>query len=394
MTTSDHANYAAIVPFAASIPDADIDDLKTRLKLVRWPEKETVGDWSQGVPLDAAKSLVDYWLSTYDWRRFESTLNEYPQFKTTIDGLGIHFIHVRSKHADALPVILTHGWPGSVVEFLKVIEPLVDPESHGGRAEDAFHVVIPSLPGFAFSDKPTDTGWETARTAKAWNVLMGRLGYSRWVAQGGDWGSGVTHLLAHGKPPGMVAAHVNFPLVFPEMLPSEMTDEEKRAVAGAARFGTEEAGFNHMQSTRPQTIGYALTDSPVALAMWIYEKFYAWTDNKGKPEDALTTDEMLDAISLYWFTRSGASAARYYWENSKAGLSGLAAGHITMPMAATVYPAEVYLPPKAWAEQAWPHLLHWGVVDKGGHFGAFEQPAIFVDELRLAFASLRRGAKA
>jgi pimeloyl-ACP methyl ester carboxylesterase len=381
--------HAAIVPFTADIPDADIDDLMLRLRLTRWSDEETVDGWEQGVPLVAAKALVDYWLTTYDWRRFESRLNAYPQFKTTIDGLGIHFIHVRSRHAAALPVILTHGWPGSVVEFMKVIDPLVDPIAYGGRAEDAFDVVIPSLPGFAFSDKPTDIGWETARTARAWGVLMARLGYTRWVAQGGDWGSGVTHLLAHINPPGLVAAHVNFPLVFPEILPSDMTDEEKRAVAGASRFGTEEAGFNHVQSTRPQTIGYALTDSPVGLAMWIYEKFFAWTDNSGKPEDALTRDEMLDAISLYWFTRSGASAARYYWENSRAGLSGLTAGHIDLPMAGTVYPAEVYLPPRAWAEKVWPRLLHWGTVDKGGHFGAFEQPSIFVDELRLAFATLR-----
>ncbi|WP_018902651.1 epoxide hydrolase [Rhizobium sp. 2MFCol3.1] len=377
-----------LTPFKVSIPQAAIDDLKRRLGATRWPEKETVVDWSQGVPLAKAKALVSYWRNKYDWRRFERQINTYPQFRTKIDGLGIHFIHVKSKHENALPIILTHGWPGSVVEFLKVIGPLTDPTAHGGKAEDAFHVVIPSQPGFGFSDKPSEAGWTVIRTANAWGVLMKRLGYTKWVAQGGDWGSGVTHALGHVRPEGLVAAHVNWPLVFPEKFPDDPTPEEKAAMDAAMKFANDQFGYFKEQATRPQTIGYALEDSPVGQATWIYEKFQAWTDNKGEPEDALTADEMLDDIALYWFTGTAASSARIYWENTRNG-GGFDAGRIELPMAATIFPKEIYRAPKAWAEAHWPNLFYWNEVDKGGHFAAFEQPALFSEEMRKAFRSIR-----
>lgn len=379
----------AITPFRVAVPQAAITDLKLRLSLARFPEKATVEGWAQGVPLDRAKAVVAYWKDRYDWRAFERRINAFPQFRTRIDGLGIHFIHVRSRHADAMPIVLTHGWPGSVVEFLKVIGPLTDPTRYGGKAEDAFHVVIPSMPGFGFSDKPTEAGWDLARTAKAWGVLMKRLGYDRWVAQGGDWGSGVTHALAHMRPEGLVAAHVNWPFVFPDKPPANPTPAEAAAYADAQKFATELFGYFHEQSTKPQTIGYALADSPVGQAMWIYEKFQAWTDNSGVAESVLTLDEMLDDISLYWLTNTGASSARVYWQNSQNGPAGFSAGRIELPMAATIFPKEIYRAPKAWAEALWPNLIYWNEVEHGGHFAAFEQPAIFADEMRKAFRSMR-----
>jgi pimeloyl-ACP methyl ester carboxylesterase len=348
-----------------------------------------VGDWSQGVPLEAAKALVTYWHDRHDWRRFERTLNSHPQFRTRIDGLGIHFIHVRSKHENALPIILTHGWPGSVAEFIRIIAPLTDPTAHGGRAEDAFHVVIPSLPGFGWSDKPTETGWDVVRTAKAWGVLMKRLGYARWVAQGGDWGAGVTHALAHLKPEGLVAAHVNWQFVFPARLPENPTPEEQAAMEAVGRFANDQFGYFKQQATRPQTLGYALADSPAGQATWIYEKFQAWTDNRGRPEDALSMDAMLDDISVYWFTNSAASSARIYWENTQKGNTGFDGGIIDLPMAATVFPKEIFRAPKAWAQAHWPNLIYWNEVDRGGHFAAFEQPQLFSEEMRKAFRSVR-----
>jgi pimeloyl-ACP methyl ester carboxylesterase len=380
---------AAIQPFRIAIPQRAIDDLKRRLEFVRWPEQETVGDWTQGVPLAKAKALVAHWRDKYDWRRFEARVNALPQYRTLIDGLGIHFIHVRSPHPDAMPIILTHGWPGSFVEFMEIIGPLTDPTRHGGRAEDAFHVVIPSLPGFAFSDKPAATGWDVKRIAGAWAELMQRLGYARWVAQGGDWGAGVTHALAHMKPKGLVAAHVNWQFVFPEKLPANPTPAERRAIARAESFASDQSGYFREQATRPQTVGYSLADSASGQALWIYEKFQAWTDNHGNPEDALATEAMLDNISLYWFTNSAASSARIYWENTRAGLATLSGGRIDLPMAASVFPREIFCPPKEWAQASWPNLFYWNEVDKGGHFAAFEQPAIFTDELRKAFRSQR-----
>ena len=378
----------AITPFRIAVPQAAIDDLKLRLRMTRLPERETVGDWSQGVPLAKAQTLLAYWRDRYDWRRFERRINSFPQYRTEIDGLGIHFLHIRSKHPNALPMVMTHGWPGSVVEFLDAIGPLSDPTSHGGSADDAFHLVIPSMPGFGWSDKPTQTGWNVVKTAQAWGELMRRLGYTRWVAQGGDWGSGVTHALGHVRPAGLVAAHVNWQFVVPEQLPEHPSPREQEAIAGIQRFTTDGYGYFRQQATRPQTIGYSEADSPIGLATFIYEKFQAWTDNRGSPEDALSLDQMLDDISVYWFTNTGASSARTYWENARTG-RGLNAGRIELPMAATVFPREIFTSTKAWAEALWPNLIYWNRVDRGGHFAAFEQPQLFTDELRKAFSTVR-----
>src|SRR5690349_24175446 len=298
-----------VTPFKVSVPQSAIDGLKSRLASTRWPERETVGDWSQGVPLQKAQALVVYWRDKYDWRRFEARINAFPQYRTQVDGVGMHLLHMRSPHQNALPIILTHGWPGSVVEFMEVIGPLSDPTRYGGRAEDAFHVVVPSLPGFAFSDKPAETGWDVNRIARAWATLMPRVGYQRWVAQGGDWGAGVTHALAHQLLQGLIAAHVNWQFVFPEKLPDNPTPAERRAIDRALWFANEQSGYFREQATRPQTIGYPLADSAAGQALWIYEKFQAWTDNRGNPEDELSIDAMLDDISLYWFTDSAASSA-------------------------------------------------------------------------------------
>jgi len=379
----------ALTPFQASFPQDAPRDLKRRLSMTRWPERETVGDWSQGVPLEKAQALIAYWRDKYDLRRFEARINAFLQYRTRIDGLGIHFFHVRSPHPNALPIILTHGWPGSFVEFMEIMRPLSDPTRYGGRAEDAFHVVVPSLPGFAFSDKPTETGWDVDRIARAWATLMQRLGYDRWVAQGGDWGAGVTHALAQQRPQGLIAAHVNWQFVFPEKAPDNPTPAERRAMDGAARFANDQSGYFREQATRPQTIGYPLADSAAGQALWIYEKFQAWTDNHGNPEDALNVDAMLDNISLYWFTNSAASSARIYWENTRAGSASLSKGRIELPMAASVFPHEIFSPPRAWAEALWPNLFYWNELDKGGHFAAFEQPALFTEELRKAFRSRR-----
>jgi len=379
----------AVTPFRAVFPQDAFRDLKRRLSMTRWPDRETVGDWSQGVPLEKAQALIAYWRDKYDLRRFEARVNAFPQYRTRIDGLGIHFIHVQSTHPNALPIVLTHGWPGSFVEFLEIIGPLSDPTRHGGRAEDAFHVVVPSLPGFAFSDKPTETGWDVNRIARAWATLMRRLGYDRWVAQGGDWGAGVTHALALQRPQGLIAAHVNWQFVFPEKLPDNPTPAERRAMDRAAWFASDQSGYFREQATRPQTIGYPLADSPAGQALWIYEKFQAWTDNHGNPEDALAIDAMLDDISLYWFTNAAASSARIYWENTRAGAASLSKGRIELPMAASVFPHEIFPPPRAWAEALWPNLFYWNELDKGGHFAAFEQPALFTEEMRKAFRSRR-----
>ena len=379
----------SVEPFSVSVPQHAIDDLEQRLELTRWPERETVGDWSQGVPLKKAHALIAYWRDQYDWRRFETRVNAFPQYRTQIDGLGIHFIHVRSPHPNALPILLTHGWPGSSVEFMEIIGPLSDPTRFGGRAEDAFHVVVPSLPGFAFSDKPTETGWGIDRIARAWATLMQRLDYDRWVAQGGDWGARVTHALAHQRPQGLIAAHVNWQFVFPANLPDNPTPAELRAMERASWFGKDQSGYFREQATRPQTIGYLLADSAAGQALWIYEKFQAWTDNRGNPEDALGLDAMLDNISLYWFTNTAGSSARIYWESARAGLTSFSEGRIELPMAASVFPHEIFCPPKAWADALWPNLFYWNELDKGGHFAAFEQPALFTEEMRKAFGSRR-----
>jgi pimeloyl-ACP methyl ester carboxylesterase len=348
----------ALSPFRIEISQAELDDLKQRLAHVRLPDGGPAEDWSSGVPLDAAKALLSYWRDQYDWRRFENQANAYPQFRTEIDGLSFHLFHIRSSHADALPLILTHGWPGSFAEFLPIIAPFTDPARYGGQEQDAFHLVIPSLPGFGFSGKPQERGWDAVRTARAWATLMERLGYSRWAAQGGDWGSRVVHALAKMRPAGLIAVHTNWPYVFPAEKPSHPAQAESEAYADLSRFLDRESGYAKEQQTRPQTLGYALADSPAGQAMWIYEKFYAWTDHSGRLEDVLSTDAMLDGISLYWLTNSGGSSAHFYRENVRPGGPSYSAGRIELPMAASIFPKEIYRPPRAWAEALWPNLIY------------------------------------
>ncbi len=376
----------AVSKFSIAIPDADIVDLKQRLADTRWPDAEIANDWSEGTRLTNLQGLVAHWRSRYDWRSAERRLNGWPQFRTQIDGLGIHFIHARSKHVDALPLLLSHGWPGSIVEFLKTLGPLTDPTAFGGRAQDAFHVIVPSLPGFGFSDRPRERGWDLARTARAWGVLMARLGYTRWVAQGGDWGAGVTIELGQQKPAGLAAIHLNFPLVVPQVLPaSGLSPDEERAARGYQTWVNDGSGYARIMATRPQTIGYGLADSPAGQAAWIYEKFQAWSDTSGAPESALTADEMLDNISLYWFTNTATSSARFYRENATRGFNG---GRVEIPVGVSVFPREIYRAPKAWVEQSYPNLIYWNEPPRGGHFAAFEQPQLFVEEIRSCFAQL------
>jgi pimeloyl-ACP methyl ester carboxylesterase len=374
-------------PFTVAISDSEIEDLKQRLAKTRWPNPETVPDWSQGVRVENAKSLIDYWEREYDWRRFESELNRFPQFVTEIDGLDIHFIHVKSKNPNAMPLILTHGWPGSIVEFLKLIGPLTDPVAFGGNVEDSFDVVVPSLPGFGFSQKPTETGWNVIRIATAWVELMKRLGYEHWAAQGGDWGSVVTTVLGAMRPEGLLGIHLNSPYAFPAEIPDTLSPEEQNAVDTLALYNGDMGGANHLQGTKPETIGIALADSPAGQAAWIYEKFQSKTDNHGLAEDALTTDEILDAISLYWFTNSAASSARIYWENK--GDGRMALPKLTLPVAVTVFPRDIPLLPRSWIEETYADLIHYGEADKGGHFAAFEQPEILISEIRAGLRSLR-----
>ena len=376
----------AVSAFQVVIASGAIEDLRRRLAMTRWPEQETVKDGSQGVQLARAQVLVEYWRDGYDMGRLERRLNSYPQFRTSIDGLGIHFLHVRSKHAGALPIILTHGWPGSVIEFLDVIGPLTDPEAHGGRAEDAFHVIIPSLPGYGFSDKPRQTGWDVPRIATAWSTLMKRLKYDRWVAQGGDWGAHVTTWLGKQKPEGLIAIHLNLPTLSPPPLEGDPTAEEKAAIAELKAFFRTMTGYGSIQETRPQTLGYGLVDSPVGQAMWIYEKFTDWTDSNHDPESVISRDAMLDDIMLYWLTATAASSARLYAENSGDQISRQV---VDTPVGVSIFPGEIYRPPRIWGERTYPKLFYWNKVSKGGHFAAFEQPALFTSELRACFAGFR-----
>jgi pimeloyl-ACP methyl ester carboxylesterase len=382
---------AEIVPFHIAVPDSELVDLKRRLAATRWPDAETVDDWSQGVPLAKLRALVDHWLNHYDWRRCEAALNSVGQYRTQIDGLKIHFTHVRSRHSHALPLILTHGWPGSILEFQKLIGPLTDPTAYGGREEDAFHVVIPSLPGFGFSDKPTSPDWGLPRVAQAWAVLMARLGYTHYVAQGGDWGAGVTSVLGLMRPEGLAGIHVNFPLVFPVARPEVGANpQEEAALAALAAYEAHESGYAKQQATRPQTIGYALNDSPVGQAAWIYEKFHNWTDSGGVPETVLSLDDMLDNITLYWLTGTAASAGRIYWHNAEAVAGGFAGPPLELPVGCSIFPHEIFRAPRSWADQTYRNIIYWNEPAHGGHFAAFEQPQIFVDELRACFSSLRQ----
>ncbi|MDE3206372.1 MAG: epoxide hydrolase [Acidobacteriota bacterium] len=375
----------AIEPFQVAVPSSAIDDLRERLNRARWPEPATVADWSQGVPLGYLQDLCRYWRDGYDWTARQDRLNSFPQYRTEIDGLGVHFIHVTSPHPGALPLILTHGWPGSVVEFLEVIPALVDPTLDGGDPADAFHVVVPSLPGYGFSDKPAETGWGIERTARAWAELMSRLGYGRYGAQGGDWGSMVTTSIGQQDPGHLAGIHLNMVLGFPGPDDGEMTETEQSAMARVQDYNEWDSGYMKQQGTRPQTLGYGLVDSPVGQCAWILEKFWSWSDTDGDPVGALGADRILDNVMLYWLTATGASSARMYWES----IRNPPFGPVSVPMGASVFPKEIFRCSRRWAERQFADIRYWGEPDVGGHFAAFEQPAIFVEELRRFFATVR-----
>ncbi len=380
-----------IRPFTLAIPQDQIDDLHRRLDATRWPETETVDDWSQGTPLAVLQDLAAYWRESYDWRVCEARLNGLGQSVTEIDGLDIHFLHIRSAEPAAIPLLLTHGWPGSVVEFLRVIGPLTDPVAHGGRAQDAFHLVIPSLPGYGFSAKPTRTGWGVERIAAAWAQLMRRLGYTRWLAQGGDWGAFITNTIGEQAPEGCAGIHVNMPIARRTKAAKENpTDEDRRTLERMAFYNQWDTGYSKQQATRPQTLGYGLVDSPVGLLGWIYEKLQVWSDNSGpngsgNAWDVLGRDAVLDNVMLYWLTGSGASAARLYWESFGAGNDSV----ITLPAGASAFPKDIMPAPRSWMEQRYANMVYWNELDRGGHFAAWEQPELFVDELRKCFGLMR-----
>lgn len=375
-----------IKPFTLAVPQSDLERLYQKIDAVRWPEQEPVQDWSQGTPLKQIRALVDHWRHHYNWRACEAYLNSLGQFTTEIDGVDIHFLHVRSAHENALPIILTHGWPGSIVEFLGVIERFTQPEKYGGTPDQAFHVVVPSLPGFGFSGKPTETGWGVEKIGQSWATLMDRLGYDDWVAQGGDWGSAVTMEIGRQAPKGCRGIHLNMVTVPPTAEDLTSTDPAMRkAIEGMEFYRDWDSGYSKQQSTRPQTIGYSLVDSPVGLAAWIYEKMYAWTDNDGSPLDALSMDAILDNLMLYWLPGTGASASRLYWESFGKSREG----PVKLPGGASLFPAEIIPAPRAWAERLIPDLVYWNAADKGGHFAAWEQPKIFVEEIRNCFANMR-----
>jgi pimeloyl-ACP methyl ester carboxylesterase len=389
----------AIRSFRVHFPDEALADMKRRIAATRWPDRETVADKSQGVQLATIQKLARYWATDYDWRKVEAKLNALPQFVTNIDGVDIHFIHVRSKHPNALPVIVTHGWPGSIIEQLKIIDPLTNPTAHGGSASDAFDVVIPSLPGYGFSGKPTTTGWDPIRIARAWVVLMNRLGYTRYVAQGGDWGNAVTEQMALLEPPGLIGIHTNMPATIPDEIakalasggppPSGLSADEKHAYDQLAFFYKQGLGYASEMANRPQTI-YGIGDSPVGMAAWMIDHdadSYALIARvfDGQRE-GLTREDILDNATLYWLTNTTISSARLYWESK---LAFFAPKHVAIPVAVTAFPNELYQAPRSWTERAYPKLIHYNRVDKGGHFAAWEQPEILVSELRTAFKSLR-----
>jgi pimeloyl-ACP methyl ester carboxylesterase len=393
-----------IRPFNVHISNAEVNNLRKRIMETRWPDKETVSDQSQGAKLSKLQGLVNYWGKNYDWRKAEAKLNAFPQFITTIDSIDVHFIHVRSKEANAMPVIISHGWPGSVFELLKIIEPLTNPTAHGGKPEDAFDVIIPSLPGFGFSGKPTATGWDPDRIARAWAVLMKRLGYTRYVAQGGDWGAGIVNAMARQAPEGLLGIHNNLPATLPGDVsmalgtgaapPAGLSEQELTVFNDLTKF-FKEGNFAYLKlmTARPQAIGYGITDSPAGLAAWLllHPGFALWTygDN---PNQLPTKDDVLDDISLYWLSNTAASSARIYWENMGRELISANAqktSEIKLPVAITVFPEDVYKAPESWARRAYPNLVYFREVDKGGHFAAWEQPQLFTEELRAAFKSLR-----
>jgi pimeloyl-ACP methyl ester carboxylesterase len=373
-----------IRPYRIEVPNAVLDDLKERLARTRWPEAETVDDWSQGIPLAYTRDLAAYWADGYDWRSREAALNRFDHHLTEIDGLDIHFIHQRSPHDDALPLLITHGWPGSIAEFQKVIEPLVNPTS--GRPEDAFHIVCPSLPGYGFSGKPSRTGWGVDKIAQVWDTLMVRLGYDRYGAQGGDWGAAVTTQIGRNRG-HCIAIHLNMPIARPPAGSGggDLTEDEQQALAAFAEHRKWGTGYSKQQSTRPQTLGYGLVDSPVGQLAWVVEKFWAWTDCDGQPENVLSRDELLDNVMLYWVTGSGASSARLYWESFNRFVTD---GRVDLPTGVAAFPKEILRTPRRWCEAAY-NITHWSTMPRGGHFAAFEQPELFVDDVRAFFATVR-----
>jgi pimeloyl-ACP methyl ester carboxylesterase len=378
-----------VTPFHVRVPDVDLADLRERLARTRWPEQQPVPDWSQGVPLLYLQDLCRYWATTYDWRATEARLNAVPQYRTMLDGLGIHFLHVRSPHHDALPLVLTHGWPGSVLEFLEVVAPLTEPVAHGGAAEDAFHVIVPSLPGYGFSDKPTATGWGIDRTAQAWAQLMARLGYERYGAAGSDWGTSISSTLAQHDPAHVVGIHLIPPLAAPDPATfDDLTDAERAALADLDQRARTESAYSELHRTKPQTIGYALLDSPAALCAWLVEKLWTWTDHDG----ALSRDQLLDDVTLYWVTRTGASAARLYWESIEQvtrWLSEPGRDVVRVPTGCSVFAAEVPRPSRRWAARRYPDIRYWAEHRRGGHFPALEVPDLLVNDLRTFFRPLR-----
>jgi pimeloyl-ACP methyl ester carboxylesterase len=389
----------ALRPFQVETSDDDLASLRGRIGAVRWPSKELVQDRTQGVQLATMQALARYWTTDYDWHRCEAKLNALPQFRTEIDGVDIHFIHVKSKHENALPLIVTHGWPGSVIELLEIVGPLTDPTAHGGSADDAFDLVLPSVPGYGFSGEPTELGWNPGRVARAWAELMRRLGYTRYVAQGGDVGSAITDAMGRQAPAGLIGIHLNLllaALAIADKLPSE-SKQERAALDALATFRASGFGYFLEQATRPQTIGYALLDSPVALAAWMldhdtdsyYKISHAFVD--GQPTGNLTPDHTLDNITLYWLTATGASAARSYWEEGRAeaAAAGNAPPQLALPVAFTTFPDEIVPAPRSWVEAVYPNVTYFNEVDRGGHFAAWEEPQLFAEELRAAFTSLR-----
>jgi pimeloyl-ACP methyl ester carboxylesterase len=372
----------AIRPFRIAVPDTVLDDLRARLRNTRWPEAETVDDWSQGVPLTWMREVCSYWAEDYDWRAREARLNRFAQFMTRIDGVDIHFIHVRSRHADALPLVMTHGWPGSIAEFHKVIEPLTDPADPA----DAFHLVCPALPGYGFSGKPTEAGWSVERIARAWSVLMPRLGYDRYVAQGGDWGSMVTTAIGLQDVGPCLGIHLTMPIVAPDPTTmADLTPAEKSALAGLKKYRAEGSGYARQQGTRPQTLGYGLADSPSGQAAWVVEKYQAWMDCDDHPENVLTRDELLDQVMLYWLPNSATSSARLYWES----FARVNRDVVALPTGISLFPKEIFRSSRRWAEQRFKNIIHWRELDQGGHFAALERPEVLVDEIRSTFRPLR-----
>ena len=379
-----------INPFTVTVPDSELQALRQRLLQTRWPDRETVQGWDQGVPLDYARELARYWAEDYDWRRFEALLNSWPQFTTEIDGIDIHFIHRRSPEPGALPLVLSHGWPSSVAEFRRVIDKLADPVAHGGSAEDAFHVVVPSLPGYGFSGKPTGSGTSVEKIGRMWGQLMARLGYQRYVAQGGDWGSMITQSMGQSETDHCAGIHVTMPIVAPDPdTMDDLTDFEQGALDAMTYYSQSDSGYSKQQSTRPQTLGYALADSPVGQMAWIVEKYHSWMDCERDgvkhPEHVLGKDELLDTVSIYWLSNSAASSARLYWESF--GSPNL--DPIDMPVGCSIFPGEIFRSSRRWAEQRFSQLIHWNQLERGGHFAAQEVPDVFVTELRDCFARLR-----